>query len=39
VHDDPAAARSDGANALHLEKLGALLRELLAVRKAVRDKQ
>jgi len=35
VHDDPAQARSDGANALDLKKLRAVLTELLAVRKAV----
>jgi 2-dehydro-3-deoxyphosphooctonate aldolase (KDO 8-P synthase) len=35
VHDDPAHAKSDGANALHLDKLKALLETLLAVHKAV----
>jgi 2-dehydro-3-deoxyphosphooctonate aldolase (KDO 8-P synthase) len=35
VHDNPAAAKSDGANALPLEKLPALLKELLAVRKVL----
>jgi 2-dehydro-3-deoxyphosphooctonate aldolase (KDO 8-P synthase) len=35
VHDNPAAAMSDGANALHLEKLRATLTVLLAVHKAV----
>ena len=31
VHDDPAHAKSDGANALHLEKLRGLLEQLLAI--------
>jgi 2-dehydro-3-deoxyphosphooctonate aldolase (KDO 8-P synthase) len=31
VHDDPPNARSDGANALHLDKLHALLEQLLAI--------
>ena len=35
VHDNPAQAKSDGANALPLERLEPLLVELLAVRKAV----
>jgi len=35
VHDAPALAKSDGANALHLEKLRATLTELLAVQKAI----
>ncbi len=35
VHDNPAQAKSDGANALPLERLEPLLAELLAVRKAV----
>jgi 2-dehydro-3-deoxyphosphooctonate aldolase (KDO 8-P synthase) len=35
VHDDPAHAKSDGANALHLDKLKPLLETLLAVHKAV----
>lgn len=35
VHDDPAKAKSDGANALNLKDLGGVLRELLAVRQAV----
>ncbi len=35
VHDDPKNAKSDGANALDLKKLRGVLRELLAVRKAV----
>jgi 2-dehydro-3-deoxyphosphooctonate aldolase (KDO 8-P synthase) len=35
VHDNPPQARSDGANALDLKNLEAVLRELLAVRNAV----
>ncbi len=35
VHDNPAQAKSDGANALDLKKLRGVLTELLAVRKAV----
>jgi 2-dehydro-3-deoxyphosphooctonate aldolase (KDO 8-P synthase) len=35
VHDNPAQAKSDGANALHLNNLEAVLTELLAVRRAV----
>jgi 2-dehydro-3-deoxyphosphooctonate aldolase (KDO 8-P synthase) len=35
VHDNPATAKSDGANALPLAKLKAMLQELLAIRKAV----
>jgi 2-dehydro-3-deoxyphosphooctonate aldolase (KDO 8-P synthase) len=35
VHDDPAHAKSDGANALHLDKLKPLLETLLAVHQAV----
>jgi 2-dehydro-3-deoxyphosphooctonate aldolase (KDO 8-P synthase) len=35
VHDHPAQAKSDGANALDLKNLENVLRELLAVRKAV----
>jgi 2-dehydro-3-deoxyphosphooctonate aldolase (KDO 8-P synthase) len=31
VHDDPAHAKSDGANALHLDKLPVLLEQLLAI--------
>ena len=31
VHDNPAQAKSDGANALHLDRLGALLEELLTI--------
>jgi 2-dehydro-3-deoxyphosphooctonate aldolase (KDO 8-P synthase) len=35
VHDDPANAKSDGANALHLDKLKPLLETLLAIHAAV----
>ncbi|MDW5266332.1 MULTISPECIES: 3-deoxy-8-phosphooctulonate synthase [Acidobacteriaceae] len=35
VHDNPAEAKSDGANALHLNKLKAVLSQLLAVHQAV----
>ncbi|MEO8737177.1 MAG: 3-deoxy-8-phosphooctulonate synthase [Edaphobacter sp.] len=35
VHDNPAEAKSDGANALHLDKLKAVLEQLLAVHQAV----
>jgi len=35
VHDNPAEAKSDGANALDLKLLDGVLRELLAVGKAV----
>jgi 2-dehydro-3-deoxyphosphooctonate aldolase (KDO 8-P synthase) len=35
VHDNPAEAKSDGANALHLNKLKAVLEQLLAVHRAV----
>ena len=35
VHDDPANAKSDGANALRLDKLKGLLEQLLAVHAAV----
>ena len=35
VHDDPAHAKSDGANALHLDKLESVLRELLRVHGAL----
>jgi 2-dehydro-3-deoxyphosphooctonate aldolase (KDO 8-P synthase) len=34
VHDDPAHAKSDGANALHLNRLKATLEQLLAIHKA-----
>jgi 2-dehydro-3-deoxyphosphooctonate aldolase (KDO 8-P synthase) len=35
VHDNPAQAKSDGANALDLKNLEGVLSELLAVRRAV----
>ena len=35
VHDDPAQAKSDGANALDLKNLEPLLAELLAIRNAL----
>ncbi|MFI5104637.1 MAG: 3-deoxy-8-phosphooctulonate synthase [Terriglobales bacterium] len=35
VHDNPAEAKSDGANALDLKNLEAVLSELLAIRKAL----
>ena len=35
VHDNPAHAKSDGANALHLDKLKGVLEELLRVHSAV----
>jgi len=35
VHEDPACAKSDGANALRLDRLKPLLEQLLAVHKAV----
>ena len=35
VHDNPAQAKSDGANALDLKKLPAVLTELLAIYRAV----
>jgi len=35
VHDNPAEAKSDGANALHLNKLKGVLETLLAVHAAV----
>ena len=38
VHDDPAHAKSDGANALRLDKLQAVLEQLLAVHAAVSAK-
>lgn len=36
VHDNPAEAKSDGANALHLNRLKATLEQLLAVHAAVK---
>ncbi|HLJ29103.1 MAG TPA: 3-deoxy-8-phosphooctulonate synthase [Candidatus Angelobacter sp.] len=38
VHDNPAQAKSDGANALRLDKLHDLLSELLAIRNALQVK-
>ena len=38
VHDNPAEAKSDGANALDLKKLPGVLAELLAVHRAVNSK-
>ena len=35
VHDNPPAAKSDGANALHLDKLKGVLEELLRIHAAV----
>ena len=35
VHDNPAEAKSDGANALHLNKLKPVLEELLAIQAAI----
>jgi 2-dehydro-3-deoxyphosphooctonate aldolase (KDO 8-P synthase) len=35
VHDNPKIAKSDGANALESTKLREVLKELLAVRKAL----
>jgi 2-dehydro-3-deoxyphosphooctonate aldolase (KDO 8-P synthase) len=37
VHDDPANAKSDGANALDLKLLKPLLEKLLAIHRAARD--
>jgi 2-dehydro-3-deoxyphosphooctonate aldolase (KDO 8-P synthase) len=39
VHDEPAKAKSDGANALRLDGLKGVLEELLAVHAAVSTKQ
>ena len=36
VHDDPQHAKSDGANALHLNRLKAVLETLLAIQEAVK---
>jgi 2-dehydro-3-deoxyphosphooctonate aldolase (KDO 8-P synthase) len=38
VHDDPAHAKSDGANALHLNHLKATLEQLLAIHEAVKPR-
>jgi 2-dehydro-3-deoxyphosphooctonate aldolase (KDO 8-P synthase) len=35
VHDNPAEAKSDGANALHLNRLKGVLEQLLAVHQAI----
>jgi 2-dehydro-3-deoxyphosphooctonate aldolase (KDO 8-P synthase) len=35
VHDNPALAKSDGANALPLERLRSMLKELLAIHQAI----
>jgi 2-dehydro-3-deoxyphosphooctonate aldolase (KDO 8-P synthase) len=37
VHDNPKAAKSDGANALESTKLRELLKEILAIRKALAE--
>ena len=37
VHDDPEHALSDGSNALHLNRLGELLRRLRAIDSLVKD--
>ena len=37
VHDEPDKALSDGANALRLDKVGALLRRLRAIDKLVKS--
>lgn len=37
VHDNPAQAKSDGANALRIDKLHDLLSELLSVQRALRE--
>ncbi len=36
VHDNPAAAKSDGANAMHLAKLRGVLEQLMAIDRAAR---
>jgi 2-dehydro-3-deoxyphosphooctonate aldolase (KDO 8-P synthase) len=36
VHDNPAEAKSDGANALPLNELETVLQELLAIRNALK---
>jgi 2-dehydro-3-deoxyphosphooctonate aldolase (KDO 8-P synthase) len=36
VHDNPAEAKSDGANALHLNKLKGVLEQLLAIHVAIK---
>jgi len=37
VHDNPKEAKSDGANALESTKLRGILKELLAVKKALAE--
>jgi len=37
VHDNPKEAKSDGANALESTKLRGLLKELLALKKAIAE--
>jgi 2-dehydro-3-deoxyphosphooctonate aldolase (KDO 8-P synthase) len=37
VHDNPSAAKSDGANALPLTSLKSTLQQLLAIRKALAE--
>jgi 2-dehydro-3-deoxyphosphooctonate aldolase (KDO 8-P synthase) len=37
VHEDPACAKSDGANALHLNRLKPLLKQLLRIHEAARQ--
>jgi 2-dehydro-3-deoxyphosphooctonate aldolase (KDO 8-P synthase) len=37
THFDPASAKSDGANMLHLDHLEGLLSNLVAIRKTVND--
>jgi 2-dehydro-3-deoxyphosphooctonate aldolase (KDO 8-P synthase) len=37
VHDNPKEAKSDGANALESTKLRSMLKELLAVKKALAE--
>jgi len=39
VHDNPKEAKSDGANALESTKLRGMLKELLALRRALADVQ
>jgi 2-dehydro-3-deoxyphosphooctonate aldolase (KDO 8-P synthase) len=39
VHDDPANAKSDGANALHLKQLRPLLEDLLDIHRVLRKSQ
>jgi 2-dehydro-3-deoxyphosphooctonate aldolase (KDO 8-P synthase) len=36
THPDPANAKSDGANMLHLDEFEQLLKQLVAIRKAIR---